>query len=278
MTTNTPILNLPQVAPNQNQKETTINSAFAILEAAMNDVLAVSLTSGNRTMTVDEFTKSFHLSFSGHTAARTVTIPATVRFMAMSNEGAFALTIHAAGSSGTDLNIAAGARVLVLSDGTDVIAITSGVSLLSDLSDVAGVLGAGGGQLLGYDATGSKWGPVDSPHDHDFYLVGAPTNAQVIYRHIFSRNSRLPSDFADSQVLADVAATAAAVFDVYKNATLVGTLTFAIAGTAPTFTTNVGSGSTAVTFAPGDRLKVVAPTTADATLADIAFNLKGVFL
>jgi hypothetical protein len=72
MTSYTPLLHLPEVASNQDQKEATINTAIAILEAAMNDTLTVSLASGDVTLNTDQFTKYFHHQFSGNTVARTV--------------------------------------------------------------------------------------------------------------------------------------------------------------------------------------------------------------
>jgi hypothetical protein len=273
-----PILHLPQVATNQNQKETTINTAFAVIEGSLNDKENLSLAGGNRTLTVDEFTKFFHQVYSAQTAARTVTIPATVRMFAVSNTGTFNITLHCQGSSGTDLVVPAGNRVLVLSDGTNVLAISQGVSLLSDLSDVVGALAASGGQLLGFDATSHTWGPVDSVADINFFAEGVPSASKKVFRKVFARDARLFSDFTQSQASAGVAATAAATFNVYKNATLVGTIHFAIGATTATFSTDTGSGSTSVTLGPSDVLLIQAPSSADATLADISVTLKGVYL
>lgn len=273
-----PILHLPQVAPNQNQKETTINTAFAVIEGSLNDKENLSLAGGNRTLSVDEFTKFFHQVYSAQTAARTVTIPATVRMFAVSNTGSFNITLHCQGSGGTDLVVPAGSRVLVLSDGTNVLAISQGVSLLSDLSDVVGALAASGGQLLGFDSTSHTWGPVDSVADINFFAEGVPSTSKKVFRKVFTRSARFFSDFNQSQTSAGVAATAAATFNVYKNATLVGTIHFAIGATVATYSTDVGSGSTSVSFGPSDVMLIQAPSSVDATLADISVTLKGVYL
>jgi hypothetical protein len=275
--TTTPILNLPQVASNQNQKETTINTAMAILEAAMNDAVGISLASGNHTLTTDEFTKFFHQKYSGQTAARQVTIPTTKRWFAASNTGAFDITIKCNGSVGATLTLAAGKRVLALSDGVDVVAISQGVSSLQDLSDVVGAADASAGQLLGFDATTGTWTPVDNPADLLAFVAGAPSASQKLTGRIFARAARYSSDFNQSQVKAGVAATAAATFNVKKNGTLVGTIHFAIGATVATFSTDVGAGSVSVSVAIGDVLTIEAPATPDATLADISFCLKGVY-
>jgi hypothetical protein len=68
MTDFTPILHLPEVAPNQDQKEATINTAIAILEAAMNDTLPVNVTAGDVDLTQDQFTRWFLFQVKSTTA------------------------------------------------------------------------------------------------------------------------------------------------------------------------------------------------------------------
>lgn len=160
-----PILNLPQVSPNQTQKETTINTAMAILEAASNDMLGVSLAAGDVTLNTDQFTKYFLFEFSGHTTARTVTVPATPRWFAIENLGTATVTVKTptGGSSGGSLvaELAAGKIGLVISDGTDLRFVvpdpSSGTGLLEDLSNVTGV--PTNGQLLRWVAADGNWEP-----------------------------------------------------------------------------------------------------------------------
>lgn len=269
---NTPILNLIQVSANQNQKETTINTDFAIIEAALNDVQTISLATGNKTLTTDQFTKYFHTILSGHTVARQVTVPATVRFFAMSNTGTGDVTVKANGSSGATVLIAVGKRVLILSDGTDVLAITSGVSTLSNLSDVVGAGDASEGQLLMFD--GTVWSPVDNATDVDFFQPGTTTASQKLLRKLFVRDVTFFGDFSQSFATADVAATASTVFTVYKNASAIGTITFGVGSTTGVLAT---TGAATVSYAPGDRIVIVGPASPDATLADISVTLKGVY-
>ena len=54
-----------------------------------------------------------------------------------------------------------------------------------------------------------------------------------------------------------------------KNGVEFATITFAIAGTVATFTA-----ASATTLNPGDYITLVAPGSADATLADIGFTFK----
>lgn len=276
---NTPILNLPQVAPNQNQKEATINTAMGILEAACNDELGVSMAGGNRTLNTTEFTRAFHLQFSAQTAARVVTIPATDRFFAASNNGTFNLTLKTPSASAATVILEPGKRVLVISDGVNVVAISAGVSTLANLSDVVGASDASAGQLMAYDASGETWGPIDNFCDFSVFKPGQPSAAEPLFRQKMTRSVRLLSDFSGSQGDVTVPATAgAAAFQVFKNATIVGTISFATGSATPTFSTDTGSGSSSITLAPGDILTIEAPASADPDLADIAITLKGVYL
>jgi hypothetical protein len=161
MTSYTPLLHLPEVASNQDQKEATINTAIAILEAAMNDTLVVSLASGDVTLNTDQFTKYFHHQFSGNTVARTVSIPNTPRWFAVENLGSASITFEVTGAPGLTAELASGKIGLVVSDGTDVRFVvpdpTGGVGLLEDLSNVSGV--PTDHQLLRYVAADSNWEP-----------------------------------------------------------------------------------------------------------------------
>jgi hypothetical protein len=83
-----------------------------------------------------------------------------------------------------------------------------------------------------------------------------------------NRASKLAAALPNSHAGAQVAATAATVFTIYKGVTSIGTINFAIGATTATFTF-----TTLTTFAAGDLLTIQAPATPDATLAGFYFNL-----
>lgn len=272
---NSLILNLPLVAPNQNQKETTINSALAILEAASNASLTLTIAGSGSTytLTTENFTRYMQFRFAGQPNAKTINVPTTPRFFAVYNTGAYTLTIKATGSSGTVAAVEAGARVLIISDGTNVVGISGGVTQLASLTDVANADEASAGQVLAYNSTTGFWEPVDSLGDVSFFVTGIPLASQKVLLHSFARSCTFFGDFSGSQAKAQTGATAAKTFLVFKNATQVGTINWASGATVATFTTTSGN---SVDFAPGDVLIIQAPASPDSTLADISCTLKGV--
>lgn len=114
-------LSLPQVAPNQNQKEVTINDQAAAIDAAITEVLQVDLSSGSEILTNDEFTRHFLFVGTGQTAAAGLTVPATKRFFAVQNAGDFDLSVSVGSSS---IVIALGACSLIYNTGAELIRIS----------------------------------------------------------------------------------------------------------------------------------------------------------
>jgi hypothetical protein len=127
---------------------------------------------------------------------------------------------------------------------------------LAGLSPITFVLGGGGAVLPPFLVTGSQSGPT--------------TANLVIGRFAFCSTAIFAYNFAESQAVAAVPATAATTYLIQKNGTTVGTMAFAIGATVATFTQ---SGTLA--FNSGDVLTVVAPAIPDATLAELSWTLAG---
>lgn len=104
-------------------------------------------------------------------------------------------------------------------------------------------------------------------YDFTGMWVGKPSSSQVIFRAKAGRPFTIPT--GTHQAVAGTAATASTTFSLQKNGTQFGTMAFAAAGTVPTFTV------TATSFAAGDVFTIVAPATADSTLADLAYSILG---
>jgi hypothetical protein len=100
---------------------------------------------------------------------------------------------------------------------------------------------------------------------------GTPTADLVLQRYVFAAPATVPVGVSGSRGTASTAATATTTFNIQKNGANVGTMVFAPAAGAATFTMN-----SATLFNAGDVLTVVAPATPDATLANLAWTITGI--
>jgi hypothetical protein len=103
------------------------------------------------------------------------------------------------------------------------------------------------------------------------FFVTTPTASEVLLNHIFSETVYFPDNFAGSVAHIATNPTASFVLDVQKNGSSIGTLTVSTGG-AMTFAT---TGSGEETFNSGDRLRILAPGTPDATAANMTWTFKG---
>jgi len=115
-------------------------------------------------------------------------------------------------------------------------------------------------------------GVQPAPYDILCGIVGLPASAEVVLLFVAPRAFRIPANAAGSQLKAGTAATGESVFSVQKNGAEFLTATVAAAGTTATFA------SSQTDVAAGDVLRIVAPGTADATLADLAITLVATLL
>jgi hypothetical protein len=163
MATYTPILGIEEVAPTQSAKETTINTATTILEAAANDSIGIDFGAGNVTATATEYTRYQMLVLGNATGNATLSVPDTKRANTYNNTSTFAITVEVVGGAGDAIIVPAGKIVTAQSDGVDVRATSSGVSKIQDLGDVDYSTPPTNDQILVYDSTSSKWVPTSSP-------------------------------------------------------------------------------------------------------------------
>lgn len=317
MTTYTPILQIAQVATNQSQKETTINTGFAVMEGSANDFFVVDLSAGSAVLTIDQYTKYIMFRGQGHTVSRNLDTPTLSgtftgkRFFIVSNEGTGSIVVRPSGSGTGTITVGSGNIVLIQNDGSALRAISSGVALLTDLSDVdASGFPPANNSILKYNSGTSKWDAgtfsnitdftdladvpanytsaglkmvrvnsgatalefVETPCDLQFFFQGVP-GSLVNRNYIVLRNMTLVASLTGSQYFTGTNPTATTVFAITK----IHAGTPSSIGSISFNTSGVGTPTFAspVTFVAGDIIKITTPTVADVTAADITIGLKG---
>lgn len=104
-----------------------------------------------------------------------------------------------------------------------------------------------------------------------FFFTTAPTSSEVLALYVAVDAFTIPANMSGTQVKVGTNATATFAIDVQRNGVSIGTISIATSGVA-TLTTTSG---TSKAIAIGDVLKFVAPSATDATIANVAVNVKG---
>lgn len=104
--------------------------------------------------------------------------------------------------------------------------------------------------------------------DMAIFVSGIPTANQLLFKMAIARAVTIPAGATLSQAVAGTAATASYTLSLNKNGVSFGTVNFAASSAVGTFTV-----ASSTTFAAGDVISVVAASTPDTTLADVAITL-----
>jgi hypothetical protein len=102
------------------------------------------------------------------------------------------------------------------------------------------------------------------------YASNTLVGGEALIKHVFTRSITFPTGMTGSRLHAGTAAAASNVFSLRKNGVQFGTITVAASGTTGTFAAASGA-----SFVAGDLIEVVAPATADTTLANVSIALYG---
>jgi hypothetical protein len=235
-------LNAPALTGGQANPETTTNDAIGALDAAVTETVVVDVTA-DVTMTSATFRSAIRFSATPVGAGKAITLPAVKRLVYIGNDSATNALLVKRGT--TSISVAALGGGFFYVDGT-----TNGLIQLS-----SGGGGGGGGTI---------------PHDLHIFQPGKPDNAALLFRFNVVRAFTLPASLTGSVFNAGVAATGSSVFTIKKNGSSIGTITYSAAGT-----TGAVVFASSVTFAINDIITITGQSTADATLADIAFDFLG---
>jgi hypothetical protein len=118
---NTLYLNIPQVSANQNQKEVTINSGIAALEAALCSSLIITFASANVTLSATQFAGNIMFRVQGTLTGNSLIFPATVggnptnRLICVTNETTTPVTLSM--GTGTTVSLPGGVNAFVYVNG-----------------------------------------------------------------------------------------------------------------------------------------------------------------
>jgi hypothetical protein len=271
-------LDLAQVAPSQNNKETTINNQAGQLDAALTEVLTIEVDDSNAyALSASQFRRHFFIVVTegspAPTAVIAVQVPAIRRGpFKLLNLTSQVVSIEVAGQSEPAPQIAPGENRMLSCDGSDVRAAGIGTpdlggASIGELLDV-NISGIAAGQQLRWD--GSALVPTTEPFDVGLHLPDLSTAGALLAEIVLARPVDLPAGFTGSTGYARLVATAETVLDVQKNGSSLGTVTFAAASSTPVFAL-----ASATSFAAGDRLGIVNEDPADATLAGVSLTFAG---
>jgi hypothetical protein len=272
-------LDLAQVAPSQNNKETTINDQAGQLDAALTARLALAVTSTNaRALTSTELRRYFFFDLDPDggdppDGAITLSVPVGISRgpFAVINDTGFDVTVEITGQALTPPVVADGEAALLTSDGVNVRLAGGGAAVVAALGDITDVVLAGlaQGHMLRRNGA-NQWVNEETPYDLSFFLPGTYSGGALMAQVVLDRAVTFPDGLFGAQGYAGVTATASTVLDLQKNGSNIGTITFTNAGNTAAFAM-----SGAISFTPGDRLGIVNEDPADATLADVSITLKG---
>lgn len=112
--------------------------------------------------------------------------------------------------------------------------------------------------------TGSAGASALTPYDITSSIYGKPQPNEGVMRITSPRSFTIPANCAGSTATSGTAATSSTTFTILKNGVVVGSCVFA-AGSA----TGIYSSTDAIVVQAGDKFRINAPATPDATLADL---------
>lgn len=110
-----PILGIPEIAPTQTDKTTTMNDMVLALEGATQDQVVINMVTGDVTLTALQYTRYVCFVATGQTSARNLIVPNTRRVFVVRNNGGYSVLVK--GATGASVTVVAGAALMIQNDG-----------------------------------------------------------------------------------------------------------------------------------------------------------------
>lgn len=230
-------INVQQVSESQSDKEVAINAATLKLDAALTASFVADVTSGNVVLTALEGEEAIHVFVDNATVAgRTVTMPVTPRLF----------VVHSDVANTQSVGIIIGSTTIDIFPGNAIV-------LYSD------------------DTTNGLFRMANGFEEISHFEIGVPPVTTTLYQKVITRACSLDDEFVDSKAFAGTAPSGGAVvFNVQKNGSTIGTISFADGVATATFATTA---SVVETLAIADRISIDSPSNLF-TMADVSFNLQ----
>lgn len=269
-------LGLSQVAENQDNKETTLNTQAGQLDAALTDIVEISVTGASSPVALSsaDSVRRMVLKFTGTHPGGTLnyTVPTNKKLYVVWNSGTGgAITLKTV--SGSGVSVANDTVAVLFCDGTNVVSIvepTASITSLDDIGDVNIDEYIAEHHQLVWDDASQEWVNLAIPYELGIFIPGVVDDNTRVFGFVFTRSVDFPSGLTGSEGHAFAAPAADDTWDIKKNGSKIGEVNFEAPYNEVSFT--FGS---AQSFADGDRLEIVSGYPADDTLADVALTLKG---
>ena len=173
----TPIIQIQQLAPNQNQPDVTVNSAFQTVENATQQYTTVDFAgASSKTLLTALYLWNVFINITNTGTAPVLLTPQSKRLFVIQNSGSATLTVHCVTGGGASASVPAGAAQLLYCNGVDTIAIGGsgggggGISSIAGLTastiSLSDLVGAGVAPLASPALTGNPTAPTQSSSDN----------------------------------------------------------------------------------------------------------------
>lgn len=246
-----------ELSDTQTNKAANINTQTGILDAALSELFALTVTGTDTQYTPSAIQLRENLVLKAVANDADPPVASTVNTLRLDwqvkklyfvwNETAGRLDVELTSASDVSIEVGPGLLVAVYSTAQTP---AGGLVLLAAES----IVGAGDDAL---------------PYDVGGFFAGNPDATTILFSHIVARSATFPENFVNSQAHSRVRPDAQVIFDITKNTSNVGTLTMTSAG-AVTFAAAGEQG-----FVAGDRLSVVSRAVTDPSIADISVTFRG---
>lgn len=283
------LLELYLLTESQSAKATAANTAIGALEKAVSDMYVLTTADTSVDIPFDDtndLSSRTALRFvylvldTGASGAFDVVHPDNRHLFYCLNSSGYTATIKCSGSTGVE--IAYGEGAFLYCDGSEIVQLAAGgggggATAFLGLTDTPGSWGTEG-QIPAINATEDGLEFVDPPsgsggseYDLSLYVQGVPDNSEYVFEHVCATPFSLPASLTGSQAYARTTSSSNMAWGIYKNLSLVGTVTFATGSATGTF-----SFASLQSFAAGDRLTIISNSASESnTLANVSITLKG---